>query len=752
MTVIDRERWRRLEPLLDHALDLPIDERATWMVALRTTDPDVAAELETLLAGDAVAADDGFLSRPIEVTLAGLEIGAYTLERPLGHGGMGSVWLARRTDGRFEGHAALKLLNLSLVSPSGQERFRREGSLLARLTHPGIARLLDAGVSGSGQPYLVLEHVDGERIDVFAEQRGLSLEERVRLLLKVLDAVGHAHANLVVHRDLKPSNILVTADGSVKLLDFGIATLLASEASDTRTPSISEGGRTFTPEFAAPEQVRGDAITTATDVYALGVLLYLLVSGKHPTAEGCRTQLEAVRALLDVQPVRVGSGDLAVIIDKALRKNLDDRYPTVASFGDDLRHWLRHEPISTRPHSLSYRAGKFLRRNRAAVIGVAAGVLLTGVYISTVIVDRARVRRALTEATTSARKAEQVTDFTVGLFESSDEHRALRDSVSARELLAYGVSRARELAGQPAIEAQMLDLIGRIRTQIGAYVEARVVLDEALALRERELGEQHPDVATSLMSLAALINAIDGQDSAAVPLLERAVAIRTRLFGELDPRTTDAMYVLASTLHTSGHYRRARPLFEKWLADIQHQPPQLTPARASQLSDMGHVFEFSGQYQRAEQLSRQALALYQALYGDRDARVAKAMEQVGGILSDEGREADAGPILRQAVTLMRANFPNGHMELGNALRTLGYHLNNTKQWGEGETMWREALDVYLRVEGTDRLASTNAAANLGFVLMSQNKYAIAETTLRAALRDGKSLPVPNPVIVRAHAY
>ncbi|MEO8624274.1 MAG: serine/threonine-protein kinase, partial [bacterium] len=304
MTVIDRERWRQLEPLLDHALDLSVDERATWMVALRTTDPDVASDLDALLAGDASAADEGFLSRPIEVTLAGLEIGAYTLERPLGHGGMGSVWLARRTDGRFEGHAAVKLLNLSLVSPSGQERFRREGSLLARLTHPGIARLLDAGVSASGQPYLVLEHVDGVRIDRFAEQHRLSVDERVRLLLKVLDAVGHAHANLVVHRDLKPSNILVTADGSVKLLDFGIATLLDSEASDSRPPLTTEGGRTFTPEFAAPEQVRGDAITTATDVYAAGVLLYLLVSGRHPTATGCRTQLEAIRALLDVQPTR----------------------------------------------------------------------------------------------------------------------------------------------------------------------------------------------------------------------------------------------------------------------------------------------------------------------------------------------------------------------------------------------------------------------------------------------------------------
>src|SRR5215207_7527055 len=258
MALVDRDRWRALEPLLDQAFDLSAEEQATWLEELRANSPELIAELSSLLSGDSAADRDGFLAEPLDVTLAGLELGAYTLERPLGHGGMGSVWLARRTDGWFEGRAAVKLLNLALVSPTGQERFRREGSVLARLTHPGVARLYDAGVSASGQPYLVLEYVEGRPIDAFAREHGLSQDARIRLVLQVLAAIGHAHANLIVHRDIKPSNILVTADGTVKLLDFGIAKLLASDAGSD-TPLTVEGGRALTPEFASPEQARGDA-------------------------------------------------------------------------------------------------------------------------------------------------------------------------------------------------------------------------------------------------------------------------------------------------------------------------------------------------------------------------------------------------------------------------------------------------------------------------------------------------------------
>jgi serine/threonine-protein kinase len=369
------EQWATLEPLLDTLLDLPPEQRDGWLEALARESPERAQRLRALLDADTDADRLGFLSAPLHASLAGMQLGAWRLERSLGQGGMGTVWLARRADGNYEGEAAVKILNLALLSPGGQERFRREGSVLARLTHPNIARLLDAGVAAAGQPYLVLERVDGIPIDDYAREHALSRIARVELFLQVLAAVGHAHAHLVVHRDLKPSNILVTHDGSVKLLDFGIAKLL-SDGHTGEHSLVTLDGRHLTPRYAAPEQVRDEPLTTATDVYALGVLLYLLLSGRHPTGETARTPAEAIRAVLDDEPRRLGLGDLDNILAKAMRKKPADRYQSVAALGDDLRRYLREEPVSARPHSLAYRTGKFVRRNKGSVLA-AALVLLT---------------------------------------------------------------------------------------------------------------------------------------------------------------------------------------------------------------------------------------------------------------------------------------------------------------------------------------------------------------------------------------
>ena len=310
-----------LRAMLDEALELDPPEREALLARLRATDPERAAVLDRLLAAEADLDASRFLLGPVlgdeEASvpgLAGRRLGAYTLERPLGQGGMGTVWLARRSDGRYEATVAVKLLNLALLDPIGGERFRREGTVLARLNHPHIARLLDAGVMESGQPYLVLEHVQGERIDRYCDARRLAPDQRIALFLDVLSAVAQAHANLVVHRDLKPSNILVTSDGSVKLLDFGIAKLLEAEAPAAEASTLTNvGGRVLTPEYAAPEQVAGEPITTATDIYALGVLLYFLLAGRHPTGEGSRTPAEYLRTILDTDPPRlsaaVASGD-----------------------------------------------------------------------------------------------------------------------------------------------------------------------------------------------------------------------------------------------------------------------------------------------------------------------------------------------------------------------------------------------------------------------------------------------------------
>ncbi|MCE4557077.1 serine/threonine-protein kinase [Roseateles cellulosilyticus] len=401
-------RLPRLSRLMSELMELGSDARAVRLEQIRTEEPLLADELTGLLAQLETVRSRSFLDGtafPGDATLSGRRFGNYTLIRPIGQGGMSTVWLAERSDGSFEGRVAVKLLNLALMVHAGTERFRREGNLLARLAHPHIAHLIDAGVETDGQPYLVLEYVAGDPIDRWCEQRHLDVASRVRLFLDVLEAVGHAHNNLVLHRDLKPSNILVTPDGQVKLLDFGVATLLEAMESPVPPSELTRSeGRVFTPAFAAPEQILGDSVSTATDVYSLGVLLYQLLSGRHPTSGQSQTPVEVLRRVIDTDPVRLSDaaagspegaapqaprpkvvealrGDLDNIVGKALKKDAAERYPTSAAFAEDLRRYLNDEPVSAHADSFGYRAKKFLRRRRREVaLGAAmAATLVIGI-------------------------------------------------------------------------------------------------------------------------------------------------------------------------------------------------------------------------------------------------------------------------------------------------------------------------------------------------------------------------------------
>ena len=754
MAVIDRERWRVLEPLLDRALDLSPDEQSRWLAELSISSPQDASDLAHLLAEKGAADRSGFLVRASDVSLAGLELGGWRLERPLGQGGSGSVWLARRSDGRFEGRAAVKMLNLALLSRAGQERFQHEGSVLARLTHPGIARLLDAGVSPSGQPYLVLEHVDGTRIDEYVRRQALAREEIVRLFLQVLDAVGHAHASLIVHRDLKPSNILVAADGRVKLLDFGIAKLLDAEPERERGTSPRTTPTTdapaLTPHFAAPEQAAGAPITTATDVYSAGVLLYLLLSGRHPTAEGCRSNADVLLALHERQPAELGMGDLDAILAKALRKQPADRYGTVDAFGDDLRRWMRRQTVLARPQSLGYRARMFVFRNRALVAGGVALLVLAGAYVEAVIADRAHVREALADATLSTLKEEGVTDFAVSLFEATKRGTALSDTLSARDLLTRGAARAHELSGQPVLEAQMLDLIGRIRAQIGDYDIARPLLEEALALRQRALPPDHPDIATSEMHIADLESDLDITHARAVPLLRHAYATRLRQFGSDDPRTMEALYYLGTALHFAGQFEEARPLLDHWISVMRRLPRQFTPEYADKLADLAVLLEFSGKNAEAEVVAREALAITRSLYGDQHHRVGIELSRLGSVLTTERKFAAAESTLNAAVANLRASYPEGHVHLVNALRNLGIFYDAERRWKESEATWREARTMARRTVGDQSLEVALATQRIGSSLLQQGRDSEAEAELRVAVAAfARLMPASSPVRIRA---
>lgn len=449
MSTEEQERWREISRYLDEALDLEEDARPAWLADLDKRAPDVARTVRAMLAERERIGDDPLLAddRPLPFPrpgLAGHRLGAYTLERVIGQGGMGTVWLAHRSDGRFEGRAAIKLLNASLLGRPTEQRFVREGSVLAKLRHPNIAHLIDAGVAPSGQPYLILEYVEGERIDEYADRRNLSLEARLRLFLDVLAAVAHAHSHLVVHRDIKPSNILVTSDGQVKLLDFGVAALLGN-ADSSVTREMAAG---LTPGYAAPEQVLGQPVTTATDVYALGLVLSQLLTRKHPLEPESRSAVDIARRLLEEElqpPSRLVDdpalaarlrGDLDTIVCKALKREPHERYQTAEALAQDVRNYLDSQPISARADSWSYRTRKFVRRHRAAVAaaGALALTLIVAIVVTTMLMLEARRQRDA--ALYQSRRAEFQARFAYHIMtEVGSEDRP----ITIRELMEKGM-------------------------------------------------------------------------------------------------------------------------------------------------------------------------------------------------------------------------------------------------------------------------------------------------------------------------
>ena len=461
MPTLNPDRWQEVSPYLDKVLAMPGGEREGWLSSLRESDPGLASLVATLLDEHRLLGQEHFLevspAQLPEPALAGQSIGTYTLVSAIGHGGMGSVWLARRNDGRFERKAAVKFLNLALMGRGGEERFKREGRILGQLGHPHIAELLDAGVSSAGQPYLILEYVDGQHADAYCDQHTLSVEARIHLFLDVLAAVAHAHTNLVVHRDIKPSNVLITSHGQVKLLDFGIAKLLEDEAQPgAATLLTQEAGSALTPQYAAPEQVTGEPVTTATDVYALGVLLFLLLTGEHPAGPGPHSAAKLLKVIVETEPPRMSTvlarggtegeriaasasrraatperlrrrlrGDLDTIVAKALKKNPRARYASVNAMAEDLGRYLRHEPIRARPDAMAYRAAKFLRRYWLPVSAAALVIASLSAGLFTASRERAVAERRFSQLRQLSNKT----------FDLDEDIRDLPGSTQARQRL-----------------------------------------------------------------------------------------------------------------------------------------------------------------------------------------------------------------------------------------------------------------------------------------------------------------------------
>jgi eukaryotic-like serine/threonine-protein kinase len=553
MSDLNTDQWQALSPLLDQALTLTHVDRARWLESLRAENPTLADQLQELLREHQAADANGFLDKSPDLPnkgpgLAGQIVGAYRLISLVGLGGMGNVWLAERSDGRFERKAAVKFLSAGLIGHDAEARFKREGAILGGFSHPHIAEMLDAGVTSAGQPYIILEYIEGEPIDRYCDAHQLDIKTRLSLFLDVLSAVAHAHASLIVHRDIKPSNVLVNKDGQVKLLDFGIAKLLEVEGEQSPTLITRAGDSPLTPEYAAPEQVTGGAITTATDLYALGVLLYVLLTGRHPAGEGLRSPAELVKAIVDTEAPRPSTvtatsapakkevtdnaakrgstpeklcrllrGDLDTIVSKALKKNPEERYSSVTAMADDLRRYLKHEPISARPDTLAYRAGKFVRRNRASVAFVTVALVAVMAGATGTAFQARAARRERDIAFRQLARAERVNDLNQFLLYEAGPSDAAWKVGDVLDHAAQIVERE-NYSADPANHVELLITIGSLYIDKEQQDKASRLLSQAYQLSR---GLQEPSVRAK--ASCALAVAVDEDYARAKSLIQEGL-------------------------------------------------------------------------------------------------------------------------------------------------------------------------------------------------------------------------------------
>jgi eukaryotic-like serine/threonine-protein kinase len=679
----DRNLWPAVSPLLDRALDLDDEGRRAFLTALRTDSPSLADALEHLLRQHDRALHEQFLDEPFAgqpgaaTSLAGQTIGAYTLERPLGLGGMGTVWLGRRSDGRFEGSVAIKLLNLALLDSEGQQRFRREGTILARLSHPHIARLLDAGVTPSGQPFLVLEHVEGSWLDRYADDRQLDIDARLRLFLQIADAVAHAHAHFVVHRDLKPSNVLVTADGQVKLLDFGIATLVSDDRGGGSPPRTLTG-RALTPEYAAPEQAAGRGVTTATDVYALGVLLYQLLVGRHPTAVEGATDADVIVALATREPLapsdvvgklaagdpatrrvlerrhttrerlrRACRGDLDVILGQALKKRPEDRYPTVQALADDIRRHLAHEPVLARPDSLRYRLSKAVARHRIEVVS-AAIVMVSLIAGTAIAVRQARAAAAARDsALASLRRSEAANDLSAFLV--AQTHPAGRP-LSNAELLARGEHLvATRYSREPELRVHLLLMLADRYQENQQFIDMDRVAKQAY----RDSRAFPPIGLRACATCYAAFSTLERNDpKTAVSLVDAAIAefAAARDGPEYEGR---CRVIESIVFRQTGDFARAIRAGERAVAyeEQRHGTPD---SLYEPLSVLASAYGAAGRDAAAVAIHRRRLAMLEAEGEGKSLRAAVLLNNWSVALQTAGQMLEAAAVGGRAVDIARA--------------------------------------------------------------------------------------------------
>ncbi len=752
-------RWNRIQSLFHAALALPASERAAFLEAECASEPDVRAQVQALLTED--ERGSSLLDRPLGQVASDLlgpsntvppRIGPYRILTLLGHGGMGVVYLAERED--LGNRVAIKILRDAWLSPTRRERFASEQRTLAQLNHPSIARLYDADVLPDGTPYFVMEYVEGVPLTEYCSAHLPTIPERLRLFREICDAVQHAHRQTIIHRDLKPSNILVTADGAVKLLDFGISKQL--EGLDSPVDPTQTGFRLMTPAYAAPEQVRGEPVGLHTDVYALGVILYELLTGRLPFDLSNRTPGQVEAAILDQDPERpsvaahrmrdpnatgrtpvlqgAGWTDLDVLCLTAMHKDPLRRYRTVEALARDLDHYLKQQPLEARADSASYRAGKFLRRNWRAV-SMAAVVLVA--IVGLVAFYTLRLARARDNALTEAARTQRIQAFMLNLFQGGDEAVGPADTLRVITLLDRGLQQASVLDGDPARQAEVYQTLGGIYQKLGHMERADSLIGVALAQRRRVLGGDAPETANSLIALG-LVRLDQANLDEAEQLIRDGLAVERRRLDPGHPAIARGLNALGRVLEERGVYDSAAAVLQEAVR-LQSAGQPGSADLSSSLSELANVNFYAGNLDVSDSLNRVVLAMNRRWYGERHPLIADGLINLGASQFQRGNYAEAEKYDRQALDMITAYYGEDHPETASALTLLARALLFERRQDEAVVMLRRSLAIQQRVYGNAHPRVASALNELGNAALQRDDFAAAESAFTRMIAIERSV-------------
>lgn len=748
---------QRVETLFFAALEREPAAREAFLAGACGEDADLRREVESLLAAD--ARSPGFLaptpaaSETVPDPDAGRLVGPWRLLRAIGAGGMGRVYQGERADRAFTKQVAVKLLHAGLDTEDILRRFRHERQVLAALEHPGIARLIDGGAAADGAPYLVMEFVDGIPIDRFADERGLTIAERLALFGRVCEAVQYAHSQLVIHRDLKPSNILVTPTGEVKLLDFGIAKVLAGAEGDG-TITLADT-RAMTPRYASPEQIQGEATSTATDIYSLGVVLYELLTASSPFGSEERSRSTSERTLASPQrpsaaaalgdsvvaareggPRRLArrlAGDLDNIVLMAIRREPERRYGSVEQLADDLRRHLERFPVRARPDTFAYRLRSFGRRH---ALGIAAAASLLGLLLAFSVllaVQLRQTRAARDRAHQEAAVARQTADFLEGLFRVSNPSEARGRTITAREILDRGAQRIEaDLAEQPQVQGRLLRTIGSVYANLGLHADARPRLERAVALLASPPAADPLELAAALDALANLLR-MEGDTRGALARAEEALGLRERALGAEQLSIAASLNNVAILRTRIGDFEGARTLLTRAVAIRERVEGPEDPDLAVPLYTLANIEFARADYAAARPLYARTLRIWTATLGEDHPRVAAALASLAQIASEEGRHAEAESLQLRVLDITISVYGPEHDETGAALANLALGRKNAGDLAGAHEPAARAVAVLERALGPDHEKVAAALLTLGGLEAASGEPARAEQRYRRAI-------------------